>query len=428
MKKILLILIYILSCISFSQAQTLDTLYFNNKNSVVKFKIAADKVRYIYSDPENIDNNVFKQYSTKDDILQQEGGFVSNADSYLSIVLNGEVTTYDEQGRKTAIATYDKGKKHGKHITSIYFSNRVTEILYTYKSGLKNGKSHVKIDSDYVLQGMYKDDLKNGKFIERGNSDGIEYTYIFENGVKNGDYFFAKTLNGKEHKYGKDGKLYEKTAPIKLNQTRYQSNGLNIILECKTVRSQGKFYKFDIYASNHTIYDIPIDINKIKVIGQHKKKPAFVMQKRDISVVMSQLETKHSRKNSWKELSDLFFINSQFGERTIVSQSTTSNDKNLDITTRKSAIHIVDSKETRELREKVAEQLMKENVVIVEQQKNKEMAIKNSYIKSNSFIKKGDENYNCYFLVPYQRIDSITVTIPIDNIEYNFVFNSEFLF
>lgn len=197
--------------LGFSQVK-LDTVYYDANYKAVEMKEFSQTyaIVTIPSDPHY--NMRYKQYSTATNTLISEGAF-SSWDRYdwMSIVREGTVTSYFDNGNKKSITPFKNNMIDGKYLE--YYENGTLKKDVSHKDDMRNGK-YLEYYEDGTLRKdlSFKDDMRNGNI----------KTY-YSNGVLANDAQFKNDrLDGVYKRYNQKGQSisethYRKGVPVGLS-------------------------------------------------------------------------------------------------------------------------------------------------------------------------------------------------------------------
>ncbi|WP_026903853.1 energy transducer TonB [Pedobacter glucosidilyticus] len=215
----LLLTIILLSIVELTQAQEKhNTYYFKKNGKQVQEKDSADYIRTISSPDSGETYHKLVEYY-KSGTLKRTG----RTSSTKSAMLEGEVTTYYDDGKKEAVKVYAENKlvgpayeyfRNGELKSYRYFEvplDRYNMAETNYKllqmgdstgrkflDGEGNGVVETRSEN-WVSKGPYKGGYKDGLWVLQDLKTQIDYEEVFSKGVlQSGTY---KLINGKTGKY-----------------------------------------------------------------------------------------------------------------------------------------------------------------------------------------------------------------------------------
>lgn len=132
------------------------TLVNGKINGQLKVYHYNGKLKKIGTYTNGIENGIFKEY---DDNGNLEAEYtMSNGE------LDGSLKIYYSNGKLKKSGTYLQGKEHGNFIEYDEDGNKVAE--YVMKNGMKNGVLKIYEEGKIDLSITFKDDIRNGQYIE----------------------------------------------------------------------------------------------------------------------------------------------------------------------------------------------------------------------------------------------------------------------
>ena len=251
-----------------SQAQAIDTIYYDSKGRGVENKEFASFVRYAYySENANYRNRLRDFYITGE--LYQEGCFVS-------------IDRYDRE--KT---TFDSDYK-------IYYKTGVVKEEGIYNNGVKDGDCTTYYETGLIHRhAHFVQDKIEGIFYEF-SSDGESCKQVeCKNGEPATPYYFHSTKSGNVTKYRlKDHSLVFDTPTMKDKQIfykdgkaweYYQMNGILLMLNQEELRSYGKYYTLFVMFQNNSARPIVFNPSLVTAYGikKEEKVPLNVLEAKE---------------------------------------------------------------------------------------------------------------------------------------------------
>ena len=255
MKKITLLAICILSCVSvFAQKYDMsnikiDTIYYDKQWKAAMSPLFADFYRLAMSDASNPQAG----YKVRDYFitgeLQGEGSCIQlGVDDDAKTVWEGKVVTYFKNGKLSSERVYENGKLNGDAIS--YYESGLIETKVPYSKGLKNG-----------LALIFTNDGAKCKKVE------------YLNGELKNDYYELVDYEGYYSKfYHKDDKIKWESPTAEDRKLAfsngaafyyYENNGLTVAVHMTPVLDYGKYFKFNVVISNNSCEAVEVKPSNI---------------------------------------------------------------------------------------------------------------------------------------------------------------------
>lgn len=243
---------------SYSIAQTIDTIYYDEQSKGVPMKNLA-KVYLVYYQFENQDyQDKVKEYNFKGE-LQGEGTpiFIDRSDATKSL-WKGRFTGYYPNGKIQYVRNRDdKGRYEGEQID--FYENGLIKTHAICKNGQMNGVyTEFSEDGNSCIQYEYKEGEISKPYYTYATNDGIITKYKVKD---NTPYLEIPTINEKQTFYNK-GVAWD----------YYQKNGITLMVNGTLNRDYGKYITLSIILSNHTNIPITFNPSLISAYKEHKGK------------------------------------------------------------------------------------------------------------------------------------------------------------
>lgn len=283
MKRVLLLLSILVSCIQYALCQVvaLDTLYYDNEWKGVSSPHFASYYRVAEINTDSTVTKRFRDYYITGE-LQGEGDYLSlDPKDDRNSIMHGAWTNYFKSGKIEQKGYRNRGVEDGEYIC--YYENGSIKLRTT----LMNGQPH----------GLYTEFTEDGLCIQIDYAYGKPKTDYYT--VSNDNGLFSKIRISDNTPFWESPSLYNKKVEYKDGKAwlYYINDGIMIAMTNTEINDYGKYYRIYIALTNNSFFPIEFDPSESIAILTDKKG-----KQKNLEIQTAQQYDKRIRRTQmWKE-------------------------------------------------------------------------------------------------------------------------------